>query len=552
MRTVSAHQVTEFPNDQLLTGQELRDALASASRHLRDVASAIDAINVYPVPDGDTGANMAGTLHEAVEASVVAGEDPPVHEVLQALARGALFGARGNSGVILSQALRGFAQGTGEVERFDAAALARGLEVAAREAYAAVATPQEGTMLTVLRAAAEEASRRVAEQRNGGAGEPCGRLLASAIQAAEEAEAKTIDQLQELREAGVPDAGGEGICVILRGLLAAITGTTAAPPDLPSRPIATLASHALEEFGYCAEFLVEREGEQIDVEAVRQLATSPENRSVVVVGDAQLVHVHVHTDAPEILIERAAAFGRVSRVKIDDMTAQHVKFAAAGSGAVHAVAVLAMSRGQGFDAIFESLGARVSDLGEVEKPAAGQIATAADAIGAPDVMVLPNHKNVMLAARQAQSLTRCTLHVVPATTLPEGVAATIAFNPDETATANLEEMARAVETVRTVEVTIAAADRTADGVSVRKGEAITIVDGRLVGSAADPVQALLMGLRRAGAEEANLVTIYTGRDRGEDGAALAKGAVETEFRRVEVEFHYGGQPLYPFIASVEN
>lgn len=538
--------------DRLLTGPELREALIATSHHLREVARAVDAINVYPVPDGDTGANMSGTFREAVDATLVLGEHPRVSEVLEALARGALYGARGNSGVILSQGLRGFAEGAGEVDRFDAAALARSLHEAATEAYAAVSKPQEGTMLTVLRAAAEGARTVCVELPGLGQGHPCASTLAAAIRSAEEAEAETINQLPELREARVPDAGGEGICVILRGLLAAISGGVAPQPALPSRPIAMQAGHAGEAFGFCTEFIVEAEANPIDTVRVKALAGGRGNRSVVVVGDERMVHVHVHTDQPQELLEAAEAFGRVLRAKVEDMTAQNARFSATGSGATAQVAILAMSRGEGFDAVFRGLGAHVSDLGEVEKPPARQIAAAADAIGARDVIVLPNHPNVILAAEQATKLTHCTLHVASSRTLPQGVGAAIAFRPDEAVARNLEAMTRAMQSVRTVEITIAAADRTADGVEVRRGEAIAMVDGRLVFTATSLVDALLGGLERASADQAGIITLYGGLEAGEAETQRAGSAVAARFPGTDVEAVYGGQPLYPFIASLED
>ncbi len=536
----------------LVNGTQLRDAFAAASQHLRDVAKAVDAINVYPVPDGDTGSNMSATMREAVDVALVAGDEPTVHETLGAVARGALYGARGNSGVILSQALRGFSVGVGEPQLFDAAALAAGLSEAAREAYEAVSKPQEGTMLTVLRRAAEAAQAGVAEMAGAGRNHPCLGLLGEVIRAAEEAEAVTIDQLPELHEAGVPDAGGEGVCVILRGLYAAIAGTIPPPPAIPDRPIAMLSGHETEQFGYCTEFLVEQDTRPLDLEQIRAAVSDGEGRSVVVVGDERLVRVHVHTDQPREVLERMVAAGKVTRPKIEDMSAQNVRWNATGSGAGARLALLALSRGEGFDAIFRSLGAHVTDLGEVVKPPAGDIAAAADALAVPDVIVLSNHKNVILAAKQAARLTRCTLHVVPTESLPQGVAAALALDTDESARTNVAAMDRARTTLRTVEVTRAAASRRAEGIGVHKGDAIVLADGKLVGAAPTYLEALVAGLSAAGAASAGLATVYVGAEAGRDGIGSARTAVAAAFPEIEVEVVYAGQPLYAFIASVEE
>lgn len=540
------------PSTDLLDGTALRALFMAASTHLRESAAAIDAINVYPVPDGDTGTNMSATLREAVDRSLETGEAPTVGEVLHAIARGALYGARGNSGVILSQALRGFESGVGPAERLDARGLADGLRAAATQAYQAVSKPQEGTMLTVLRESAAEAMQ-VAEAMPGrGAGVGCAPVLARAGLAARVAEAGTIDQLPALKEAGVTDAGGEGVCVILGALFGALAGET--PRRAVHRahhPIAMVEDHGKGEFGFCTEFLIEAAGRPLDLEQVRAMAESGGNRSVVVVGDETLARIHVHCLDPQPLIDTASQFGAVSRVKAEDMGAQHERFKASGSGAGARIAVLAMSRGEGFDAVFESLGATVSDLGLVEKPPAGRIADAADALRITDVIVLSNHKNVRLAANQAVSLSRCTLHLVPTTSLPQGVAAAMAFDPEESATANVAAMSEAAKHVTTIEVTMAAASRTADGVHVREGQAITLLDGRLVAASATTREALLAGLRLAEPSRGSLVTIYGGEDTAPGELKAARAEVEAAFDGVEVEALSGGQPLYPFIASVE-
>ena len=240
----------------LLDGHELLAAFLAASKHLRELAPTIDAINVYPVPDGDTGANMSATLREAVDRATMLDGSPTVAEVLESIARGGLYGARGNSGVIFSQALRGFANGVGEVERLDAQSLARGLSRAAEAAYSAVTRPQEGTMLTVMRIAGEAAARHTASLAGGGAGQACLATLRTAMAAAEEAEDATMDQLPALREAGVPDAGGEGVCVFFRGLEAAIAGSAPRVHAIPQQPIAMLEGHEHEALGFCTEFLI--------------------------------------------------------------------------------------------------------------------------------------------------------------------------------------------------------------------------------------------------------------------------------------------------------
>lgn len=273
----------------------------------------------------------------------------------------------------------------------------------------------------------------------------------------------------------MPDAGGEGVCVRRRAMLDAASGTQSELPPLPSRPGLITTGDAHEGYGFCTEFVVEADAD-VDAAGLREVASSF-GTSVVAVADGPEARVHVHTERPEELLAAAAQFGRTIRVKVEDMDAQHVRCRGTGSGAGARMALVAVSRGRGFDAIFESLGARVIDLGTAEKPAAGEIAAVVDATGAPDVIVLPNHPNVLLAAEQAGPLPRATVHVVPTRSLPEGIAAAMAWTPENGPGELTGRMLEAARRTRTVEVTMAAALRRADGIVVQAGDAIVLADG---------------------------------------------------------------------------
>jgi uncharacterized protein len=318
------------------------------------------------------------------------------------------------------------------------------------------------------------------------------------------------------------------------------------------RPIAQLAGHESEHFGFCTEFLIERELEDLDLDAVRTLASRGTNRSVVVVGDPSAVRVHVHSDDPEALLASAATLGRVLRPKIDDMAAQHLRFGATGSGAGAKTAILAMSPAPGFDAVFESLGAHPSRMGDIVKPAARDIAAAADALRVADVIVLPNHTNVVMAARQAAAIAACTITVVATESLPRGIAAALSADTSLGATENAALMNGAMKAVRTIEVTTAAADRAAEGVSVRAGEGIVLVDGTLVAAAPTLEAAFLEGLARANAAEASLLTIYLGSAVTGADAERLRVIVTATYPKLEVEAVDGGQELYPYIAALES
>lgn len=542
------------PPFHLLRGAEIQAVFEAAVAHLDAAASAIDAINVYPVPDGDTGSNMSATLREAVSAGAAATDATGAGARIKAVARGALYGARGNSGVILSQALRGFSEGTENEDVMDARILAEGLHRTAKRAYSAVAEPKEGTMLSVLRAAGDAAMEAAGDLPDNGNEHPCLPVLQTAIGAAEAAEAETINQLPQLREAGVTDSGGEGICTILRGFRAGILGEPVpeTPPDL-GRPIQSQASddHDDDGYGFCTEFLLERESIDIDVDVLRSRLQTDQSKSVVVVGDEQLARIHVHTEDPDGLLDEARQWGKVSRVKVDDMSEQAGRFRTSGTGATDKLAVLALSRGAGFDDVFKSLGAMVADLGETVKPAAGDLARAADELRVPDVIMLPNHKNVLMSAEQAVELATATIHIVPSTTLAGGVAALVAYEPHSPVRENVEAMTEALESVRAVEVTIAAAARTTEGIEVRKGDALVLLDTKLTGTAETQEDALIEGLRQGGAAEAEIVTIYPGADADDDVAGLEERLAE-EFPGVEIEVVRGDQSLYGYVASIEG
>ncbi|MFN0093484.1 MAG: DAK2 domain-containing protein [Dehalococcoidia bacterium] len=521
-----------------LTAADLARLFEAASALLTARSAAIDAINVYPVPDGDTGTNMAATLRESVRQAT----SEPVTEAgefLRRLARGALFGARGNSGVILSQALRGLAASTEGKAALDPLDLITALADAARQAYQAVAKPVEGTMLTVLRAASEAA-----------AGDSCEAVLETALAAAQRAEAATPSQLPALAEAGVTDAGGEGICTILQGLHAALTGVEL--PLAASSPVHAPVLHAHDgddAFGFCTEFLIEpTSGAAIDLDALKLAIEAHGARSIVVVGDSTLARAHAHTEAPDELIAVAREFGALSRVKVDDMTAQNRRFATTASGASARTTLLALSPGAGFDAIFASLGAQTARLDPLAKPSAGELAAAADALQRPDVILLPNHTNVVMAAEQAVNLASCSLRVVRTETVIQGLAAALAFSPDEDPAALAARMAEATGAVTTIEVTTAAANRSADGIAVQAGEAIALVDGTLRAAAASPLEALAEGLAAAGAEGA-VVTVYAGEGAPIEGLEAQLRAVLGE--TTDLTVMHGGQSLYPYVASVE-
>ncbi len=518
-----------------LSGTDLARALRAAADHLAAAAASIDAINVYPVPDGDTGSNMAATFRAAVAAI---NDESSAALVLKAVARGALYGARGNSGVILSQALRGLAALEGSPTVLGAADVKVGLEGAADAAYASMSQPQEGTMLTVLRAAAEAAE-----------GGDVLDVLRTALRGAEDAERKTIDQLDRLREAGVTDAGGEGICAILRAIVATIAGEPLADVSLADAPLARLVDHG-EEYGFCTEFLVEAAAGPLHPGAIRTRVEADGNRSVIVVGDRQLVRVHVHTDEPEALIESARGWGSVSAVKVEDMGRQNVAMRAR-QAAASGPGLLAICEGDGFEDVFRSLGANVLRYQPGQRPSVQQLVAALESVPANPVYLLPNHKDIVPVARQAADLWEGNAVVVPTVSIPQGLAAAVAFDGDRDHEEILEVLTESATAVQTIECTVATVSRTADGVAIKKGEVVVLVDGKAVAAARTLADGLVAGLAETAAADGSTITVYTGLELSEHLRNELAQAVNAAVPGAELEMTRGGQGLYPVIASVE-
>ncbi|MBM3926044.1 MAG: DAK2 domain-containing protein [SAR202 cluster bacterium] len=493
-----------------ISGRELRDGLAAGARCMERYAAQVNALNVFPVPDGDTGTNMLLTMK-----SVVEGLDPSttsadgglrsglaqahkgepslgshpdgVGRVAQLAARGALMGARGNSGVILSQFLSGFAQSLKDKETCDARGLAAALTAGSRAAYSAVSKPVEGTILTVMR---EAASAAESEALKSGA-DVIGVWEAS-LKAAKSALARTPEQLSTLRDAGVVDSGGQGLVVVMEGFLCGLKGQDVEAVEVeisaPAGGLATMPSvrgeylEAIEgeKFGFCTQFMIEGTG--IDLEALRASLAGMGN-SAVVVGDATLAKVHIHTFEPDKVVAFGGMMGVTSQVKIDDIDKQHVGFQALHKQRKEtpALAVVAVAWGEGFARLFRDLGCHeVVVCGRTMNPSAQEILEASKMTGSKRVAVLPNNSNVVLAARQAASMSEGVIHVIETRTLPQGVASALAYSPDVSPEQALRSMESAKGGVKTLEVTTAVRDSVVSGRPVKAGQVMALLDDVLI------------------------------------------------------------------------
>jgi uncharacterized protein len=546
------------PADGGFDGHQLAAAYQAGARWLARHAARVDALNVFPVPDGDTGTNMRLTLDAAV-AAVARQPSADAGAVAQAAAEAALLGARGNSGVILSQILAGAATALRGQAAVSNAALACIAEEAVRFAYKAVTEPVEGTILTAVKEAA--GAVRAAVQR----GAPRLEALEDAARAAHAAVERSPDLLPRLRQAGVVDAGAEGLAVILDGILRAARGEPLEADGVPDlvRPTAVAISegaHALDESGYCTNFLVR--GVTADLETVRP-AIQALGASVVVAGAGTLLKVHLHTEHPGLALEAGARFGELAAIEITNMRDQVAALRGAdpATDAVTAppppqrspdeAAVLAVAPSPAFAAIFRGFNVETVPGGQSMNPSVGQLVAAIEGTGARHVFVLPNNANVLLTAREAGRRSRRAVTVIPTTSLPQGVAAAVAFLADRTDADNASTMAEAIGTVTTIEVALAARDTTLDGQRVAAGAAIAVVDDRLVATGGDAAAAALAAAVKSWRPEHTLVTIYTGEASAPERTGWLQEQLAERLPAATLEVVSGGQPHYPYLLALE-
>jgi DAK2 domain fusion protein YloV len=541
------------------TGSELRGALLAASAWLDAQAERINALNVFPVPDGDTGTNMSLTLRASVDALRKLPETVSVGEVARAAYQAAMMGARGNSGVILSQLLRGFAhalEGKQDLTPYD---LAAALTAASDVAYRGVSRPVEGTILTVARRAAEAA----AEAAKLGEGLPL--VLESTLRAAAEAVAETTNQLEVLRKAGVVDSGGEGYRVLLEGAWMWWTGRSieeATTDGAPPHTRALLEAVAADEetpFGFCTEFLL-RDCE-LPLDEVRS-AMENLGESVIAVGDQALLRVHLHTLRPGRALEFAVDHGTVAKVKVENMMLQHQEMATgalqtSGTGAAgdHApatsIGVIAVAAGEGFKQVFRSLGATVVEGGQTMNPSVQEILAAVNSSGYQQLIILPNNSNIIMTARHVKELTPHLIEVVPTETSPEGIGALLAFNFQADLQTNVDAMRQAAHAVHTIEATRSVRDAQVDGLAVRSGQSLGIFDGKVVAVDETPDRAVLQAFDHAPVQSLEIVTIYHGKGATQAAAHALASAIREAHPGLAVEVVSGGQPHYPYVVSLE-
>ncbi|HJC38717.1 MAG TPA: DAK2 domain-containing protein [Candidatus Mediterraneibacter faecigallinarum] len=529
----------------------------------------INELNVFPVPDGDTGTNMTLTIMSAAK-EVNALENPDMVSIAKAISSGSLRGARGNSGVILSQLLRGFTKEIREYQEIDAAVLARACDRATATAYKAVMKPKEGTILTVAKGASQKA-QEMAETT-----EDLEVFLSEVIKYAEEVLAQTPEMLPVLKEAGVVDSGGQGLIEVLHGAFDAFQGKevdyTAIEASAGTKMVKpSQQAEADIKFGYCTEFIIMTEKQFTDKDENDFKAYLESiGDSIVCVADEDVVKVHVHTNDPGLAIQKALTYGQLSRMKIDNMREEHqeklikdAEKAAAEQAAKKAqtkkkeprkaVGFIAVSIGDGMNEIFRELGVDyIIEGGQTMNPSTDDMLTAIDNVNADHIFILPNNKNIILAANQARSLTKDKdILVIPTKTVPQGITAVINYMPEADVDTNLETMEEGIKNVKTGQVTYAVRDTHIDDKTIHEGDIMGIGDQGILSVGQSVEETTKEMLEAMVDEDTELISMYYGQDvLAEDAEKFAEAVAEL-YPDADVDLHSGGQPIYYYVVSVE-
>ena len=548
-------------NTNTVDAKMLGRMFLSGAKNLEAKKEWINELNVFPVPDGDTGTNMTLTIMSAA-SEVSALSDSSMKALAKAISSGSLRGARGNSGVILSQLLRGFTKVIEHYDTVDAVIFARAFEKGVETAYKAVMKPKEGTILTVARGAAEKALEIAGES------DSLETFFTDVIAEAELVLSRTPDMLPVLKEAGVVDSGGQGLLEVLKG---AFDGYMGKEIDLnfekpktavSGKPVSAEESNI--KFGYCTEFIImlEKQFTEKDEHEFKEYLMSIGD-SLVVVADDEIVKVHVHTNDPGEAIQRALTYGQLSNMKIDNMRLEHhekvikeaEKMAAQQAAAEpeKEVGFISVSVGAGMGEIFKELGADyLIEGGQTMNPSTEDVLQAIERVNAKNIFIFPNNKNIILAANQARDLTEDkNIIVIPTKTIPQGITALISYVPDKTVEQNTEEMMEAVGNVKTGQITYAVRDTKIDDKEIRQGDIMGIGDHGLLAVGTGIEDITVAALQEMTDEDSEIISVYYGQDVSEEDAEHLAERLEEQYPDFDIEIHNGGQPIYYYLISVE-
>ena len=540
-----------------IDGMMLRDMFMSGAALLEKNRQNIDALNVFPVPDGDTGTNMCHTISSAMK-ELATRTCPTAGEAASTVARGALKGARGNSGVILSQIFRGMSRALEGADEVDAALFAQAIRCGADTAYKAVMRPKEGTILTVARVVAEEVEREARRTSD------LQTLMNVVVESGDAILKKTPEMLPVLKQAGVVDSGGKGLMVFFAGFRAALFGEPVEDVSLENlqpMPGEFVDDHdSLEEitFAYCTEFIVSHPRPDMKESDVARLRRRLEKIGdcVLVIGDLEVVKVHVHTNEPGKALQMALELGELDSIKIDNMLEEfrerQKKREADAAKEDKPFAIVAVALGDGLASLFKDLGVdKVVDGGQTMNPSIEDLVEAIDSTHAKEVFVLPNNSNIILAAQQAAELTERKVYVLPTKSVPMGLSAAIAFSESATGEENEAAMREAAEMVHTASITYAVRDTVFDGMDIHQGDIMGMIDNKINCLGHDVAEVARELMDKMVTEDSELISIYYGADTAEaDAQALFEEAQE-KYPNCDVEVHMGGQPLYYYLIAVQ-
>ena len=539
---------------QCIDGKKFRDMFVSGANNLQNNKDLVDKLNVFPVPDGDTGTNMSLTISYAIKELAKVQNDN-VTDIGKALSKGSLMGARGNSGVILSQIIRGIAKSVEGKENLNVVDLANAFKNGSDTAYKAVIKPIEGTILTVVRESGEYAENIAQEDMD------MIEFLELVVEKANESLNKTPELLKALKEAGVVDSGGKGLVLIYEGMLSSLKGNNI---ELVEGGISSDTNVSVEQnistedikYQYCTEFILETN--KVDDLTVRERFMKYGD-SLAVVGDEGVIKVHVHTNDPGLAIQEALSYGQLLTIKVENMKLQHenkVLKEAAQTEEVHVeekeYGFIATSMGDGLAQIFRDFGVdHIIEGGQTMNPSTEDFMKAIEKLNAKNIIILPNNSNIIMAANQAKELSDKNIVVIPTKNVPQAFAALVTFDGDADIAENEANMMEALSTVKSGQVTYAVRDTVINDVEVKEGNIIGIAEGKLL-SAGDKVDEITTDLiEKLVDEDSAIITLFYVEDTSKEDAQALRDALEENFEDVDVELHYGGQPLYYYLISVE-
>lgn len=535
-----------------INGEHFYNVMVNASNKLEEQKEFVNSLNVFPVPDGDTGTNMSMTFKAAVK-EIEGMNSKSIGEVSKKLAKGALMGARGNSGVILSQILRGIAKGLEGKEEASAEEIAESIMEGSRSAYKAVMRPIEGTILTVIRSAGESALKSKATDVT--------LLMEEVCKGSEDTLNKTPDMLPVLKSAKVVDSGGMGLLIILKGIHEALRDDVKATlGDFHSIATNMSAANNLEpheiKFGYCTEFIILGDSSKAE-EFKREIEAQGD--SMIVVGYEDVIKVHIHTNNPGNVLSKAVALGELSKIKIDNMREEHrsliidqEKYKEETKEEQKKYGFISVSMGEGIENIFKDLGVDyIIPGGQTMNPSTEEIVKSIEKVNAENIFILPNNKNIIMSATQAAELSEKNVIVIPTKSIPQGITCVTMFNPDGDVEENLEVMKESIESVISASITYAVRDTEMDGIEIKEGNILGLVEGKIkeVGSELYDVSEKL--LEKIVDEDKSLITLFYGSDCKKEEVEKFALKLEGIYEDIDIQFYEGKQPLYYFIISVE-